>query len=119
VTEAVHIVSDLREFSEVIEEETLSNGDLPLGGKTARQVAIRLNVPTSDGIPAAGFDVVADTFEEIGIQPADLLVDPCLAAGVNNLRVTVEKIRDIITRVEDFVEAIAPGPKPDGIEMSV
>ena len=90
VAEAVHVVSDLRKFSKMIEKETFSDCDLPFQGKAARQVAIRLNVPASDGIPAAGFDMVADALEKFRIQPADLLIHPCLAAGISNLRMTVE-----------------------------
>ena len=119
VAEGIDVVGGGREGAEAGFEIGATEVDLFLQAGERGEVAVGLDVPSADGFPATGGDVVEDAGEEGGRGLLELLVEPGFSAGEGQVGMAIEEVADGGRGVEDLVESGAPRPEPDGIEVGI
>ena len=119
MAEAVDVVADGAGDVEAVGEVGL--GDMSLFDEAVfgGEVAVGLDVPTADDLPASLGDEVLDTGEEVGVGLLDDFVEPGVAAGEDEVGVFFKAADGGVGGGDGFVEAGGPLPAPDGVEVGV
>ena len=119
MAEAVDVVADGRRHPEPVAEVTLPVHDLSAKTHFGRQVEVGLDELAAGDVPLPAFDEFPDAGEEIRANLLHLLVDPCLAAGEDELGVLIAAIGRRCHRREGLIRAGLPGPQPYRVDMRI
>ncbi len=119
VAERVHVVADLRAHPETVAEVALAVGDLTVQAHHRREVDVGLDVLAAGDVPPAALDQPPRPLEELGVDPLDLLEEPGLPAGEDELRVLVAAVRRGPERGQRLVYPGLPGPQPHRVDVGV
>ena len=119
MAEAVDVVADGRRHPEPVAEVTLPVDDLSAKTHFGRQVEVGLDELAAGDVPLPAFDEFPDAGEQIRANLLHLLVDPCLAAGEDELGVLIAAIGRRCHRRECLIRAGLPGPQPDRVDMRI
>ena len=119
VAEAVDVVPDPDLHPELLPEIARPECVVMTEGGGARQIAVGLDVPVADHLPAPGLDVTADPLEERRIERLHDFVEPDFAAGQHQLGVILQQPTGGAGGTQHLVDPLLPVPQPDRIEMGV
>ena len=119
VPERIDVVADRRNPAELLEEVALGDQRLADKGFAARDVAIGLDPPAADELPAALGDAFPDLLEHPGIDLLDPFVVRRRVAGEDELRVLVHPVQGGPEGRADLLVALLPLPQPDRIDVRV
>ena len=119
VSERIGRPGNARGFAEAAFEILLAVEEMTGEGFGVGEIGVGLDDRSADGIPPPRFHILFDAGEGGGIGAFDMLVNNRFAADEGEFFVLVHEIENGAAGDDAFVQAFAPVPEPDGIEMGV
>src|SRR5690606_18365643 len=119
VAERVHVVADLGRDAELLEEVALPVERLPHERFTAGDVAVGLQPPPADDLPASIGHALPDALEHLGVVPLGPGVEHRRARDEREVVRLVEAVERAPEAGDDLVEALGPAPQPHRVYVSV
>src|SRR5581483_7907966 len=119
VAERVEVRAGRRGDAEAVEQVALAVEALPDERLTGRDVAVRLDPPAADDLPAAAGDVLANTGEELGVALLDPLQEEHGGVREDEVRVLVEPVERGRERRAHLLVALRPLPEPHRVDVRV
>ncbi len=119
VSERVGVHTDRGGDAELLREVPLAVEALPNEGLAARQVAVRLDPPAADHLPAALGDPLADTGEQFGVGLLHPAEQDDLIAGEDEVGVLVHPVDGRPECRPRLLVALLPRPQPHRVEVGV
>jgi hypothetical protein len=119
VSKRVEVGGGLDVDPEFFPEISFSEKDLPDQGLSAGHVAVRLEEPPSQDVPATRLDQPLDPFKEGGLVVLDPLVKEGFVVTEDEILPPLAEIGGRPEGGQGFARAFRPFPKPDGVQMGV
>ena len=119
VAEGVDVEGHPRPDVELLAEVPQARGDLAHERFARRKVAVGLQVPASDDVPAAGADQRADAVEEPGLVLLHPLVEQGLVVAEREGVELLTEARRRAKRRERGRQPFLPWPQPHGIDVRI
>src|SRR4051794_37627377 len=119
MTEGIDVVSDRRRPPEAVEEEALGDESLADERFPARDVAVGLDPPAADELPATLRDPGPDLLEHRRLDLLDPGVVGGRIAGEDEVRVFGHPVERRAEGRADLLEPFGPLPQPHGIDVGV
>src|SRR2546421_9914795 len=119
MSETVDVVARLGQAAEALLEVALAVESLPDQGFPARDVAVGLDPPSTDEMPAALFHAAADLGEHQWIGALDPFVVACRAGGVGEILELRHPVERGAEGGSDLVKALPAGPQPGHVQVRV